>query len=160
MYSPAVTEAIAMDISLLLHNSVVHIPTSYLVERDGFFFENSPLESAPVEQTERLRHAILMAIGRGNPPISLSKYRSLSGSKNSVLLHATGARSWYDLDRQMKGVWSLAEKDGAYQIRVDKPMQPRGWHEDKMKRVEFPPGTPVEDIITRLIAMIQERARE
>ena len=76
------------------------------------------------------------------------------------MLAATGARSWNALDRQMKGSWSIDEKDGAYQIRVDEPMEPRGWHEDKAKRVQFPPGTPVEDVITRLIAMIQECARE
>jgi len=149
-----------MDISLLLHNGVVHIPTSYLVERKGFFFENSPLGSVPVEQTERLRQAILTAMGRGNPPISLSKFKSLSGSKNSVLLRATGARSWYDLDRQIKGLWSMAEKDGVYKIRVKQPMETHGWHEDKTKRVEFPPGTPVDEVIERLIAMIQECARQ
>jgi hypothetical protein len=47
-----------------------------------------------------------------------------------------------------------------YEIRVDEPMQPRGWHEDKSKRVQFPPGTPVEHVIERLIAMIQDCARQ
>ena len=149
-----------MTVSLLLHNGVVHIPTSYHVERNRFFFETAPLESVPVEQTERLRQAILTAMGRGNPLMSLNDFKSLSGSRNPPMLVATGARSWHALDRQMRGSWSIKERSGTYEIRVDEPMQPRGWHEDETKRVEFPPGTPVQEVITRLIAMIQECARQ
>ena len=145
-----------MDISLRLHNGIVHIPTSY---RSGFFVENAPIESVPAEQTEQLRSAMLTAIERCNPPISRAEADTLVGRKDHPLLKATGARSWYVLDRQTTGLWSIVEKDGLYQIRVDEPMQPRGWHEDKSKRIEFPSGTPVEDVITRLVAMIQECAR-
>ena len=150
-----------MDISLRLYKRVVYIPTSYIVERDGFFFEGTPIESVPVEQTEGLRRAILTAMGRGNPPISRDKVSAaVSDSKKSAMLAAAHARSWYVLDRQTTGLWSLAEEEGLYKIRVKQPMQPRGWHEDKTKRVEFLPGTPVDEVIDRLIAMIQERTRE
>jgi hypothetical protein len=81
-------------------------------------------------------------------------------SKRAPLLVATGATSWNALDRQIMGSWSIKDTDGAYQIRVDQPMQPRGWHEDKTKRVEFLPGTPLDEVITRLVAMIQQRARQ
>jgi hypothetical protein len=146
-----------LDISLRLHNSVVQIPTSYL---SGFFVEDAPVESVPVQQTTQLRQAILSAMERGNPPISQAEANSLVGRRDHPLLKAAHTRSWHTLDRQTKGLWSVAEKGGLYQIRVKQPMQPRGWHEDKTERVEFPPGTPVDDVITRLIAMIQERARE
>jgi hypothetical protein len=76
------------------------------------------------------------------------------------MLAATGARSWDALDRQKKGSWSIKDKNGAYKIQVDAPIQPRGWHEDPAKSARFPPGTPVEDVVARAIAMIQERARE
>jgi hypothetical protein len=145
-----------MHVSLRLYKGMVHIPTSYF---SGFFVTNTPLESVAVEQTERLRQAILTAIGRGNPSISRDQARTLLHSKDDPLLKATGARSWYVLDRQTQGLWSIDEKNGLYEIRVDEPMQPRGWHEDKTKRVEFPPGTPVEDVIDRLIMMIQECAQ-
>ena len=146
-----------MHISLRLYKGIVHIPTSYFT---GFFVTDRPLESVSVEQTDSLRNAILAAIARGNPPISRDQAEALLSSKDDPLLQATGARSWYVLDRQTMGLWSLDEKDGIYQIRVDEPMQPRGWHEDKTKRVEFLPGTPVEEVIDRLIAMIQECARQ
>jgi hypothetical protein len=146
-----------MHVSLRLYKGVVHIPTAYF---SGYFVNDTPLESVPAEQTARLRRAILAAVGRGNPPISRDQAQILLNSKDDPLLRATGARSWYVLDRQTKGLWSIAEKDGVYQIRVDEPMQPRGWHEDRTKRVEFPLGTPIEDVIARLIAMIQECARQ
>ena len=148
-----------MHVSLRLHKGVVQIPTSYFVERDGFFVTNAPLESVPVEQTEQLRQAILVTIERGNPPITRDQARDLLHSKDDPLLKAAAARSWYVFDRQTKGLWSI-DKNGVYEIRVNQPMETHGWHEDKTKRVEFPPGTPVEEVIDRLIAMIQECARQ
>jgi hypothetical protein len=38
-------------------------------------------------------------------------------------------------------------------------MESHGWHEDESKRIEFPPGTPIENVIDRVIAMMQQRAR-
>jgi hypothetical protein len=149
-----------MIVSPLLHKGVVHIPTTYKIASEGFFCEHAPLTSVPVEQTETLRQAVLDAIERGNPLMNRDEFGTLSRSRAAPMLAATGARSWNALDRQMQGSWSVTDRNGVYEIRVDQPMQPRGWHEDKTKRVEFPPGTPVDDVITRLIAMIQERARQ
>ena|ERR1700722_16719139 len=149
-----------MIVSPLLYKDTVYIPTTYIVEGGGPFFEGTPLEAVPVEQTKRLRLAILAAVNRGNAPISRAEVTVARTANIPPMLAATGARSWYVLDRQMKGSWSLVEKDGTYQIRVDQPMEPRGWHEDKSKRMEFPAGTLLEDVIDRLIAMIQERAQQ
>jgi len=148
-----------MHVSLRLYKGVVQIPTSYFVERDGFFVTDAPIDSVPVEQTERLRQAILAAVGRGNPPISRDQATALLNDQKDPLLQAAGARSWYALDRQTKGLWSI-ETNGICEIRVNQPLKTQGWHEDKTKRVQFPPGTPVEDVIERLIAMIQECARQ
>lgn len=148
-----------MHVSARLYKGVVQIPTSYFVERDGFFVTDTPLEAVPLGQAGELRQAILSAIERGNPPITRDQARGLIHGKDDPLLKAAGARSWSVLDRQTQGLWSIEEKGGLYEIRTDEPMQPRGWHEDKTKRVQFPPGTPVDGVIERLIAMIQECAR-
>ncbi len=145
-----------MNVSLRLYKDVVYVPTCYAISA-GFYFENVPLEAVPVEQTQRLQQAIQAALGRGNPPISSDEARALSSSNDNPLLKATHARSWYALDRQTAGLWNL-RKNVLYEIRVNQRMEPRGWHEDKTKREQFPPGTPVGEVITRLIAMIQERA--
>jgi hypothetical protein len=148
-----------MHISLRLYNGVVHIPTSRRIS-PGFYVADAPLVSVSVEKTEKLRQAIVTAIGRGNPTISRDEARALIHRKDPPTLRATGASSWSVLDRETTGLWNITDRNGLYQIRVDQPMQPRGWHEDKTKKVEFPPGTPVEDVIDRLIAMIQERAQQ
>jgi len=116
----------------------VHIPTSYL---SGFFIEDAPIESVPVEQTEKLRQAILVAVERGNPPISQEDANTRVGRKDHPLLQIAGVRSWYVLDRQTTGLWSVMDANGIYEIRVDRPMMSRGWHEDKSRRVQFPAGT-------------------
>jgi hypothetical protein len=150
-----------MDISLRLYQGIVYIPTGHRVEGRGFHVTKAPVDSVPVGQTEKLRVAILAALARGNPPISLDQARAtLSDSRNSAVLKATHARSWYVLDRQTKGLWGIIEKNGLYEIRVDRPMETHGWHEDKSKRIQFPPGTPVEAVIDRLIAMIQDCAQQ
>jgi hypothetical protein len=147
-----------MNISLRLHNGIVHIPTSHDV--GSFFYEGNPIASVPVEQTKELRQAIVTAIGYGNPLMSRDQARALIHSKNPPLLKVTGARSWHVLDRDTTGLWSLTDRNGVYEIRVDEPMEPRGWHEDKAKRLSFPAGTQVEKVIDRLIAMIQDRAQQ
>lgn len=148
-----------MDISCDLYRGVVYIPTSHAI-RKGFYFMHTPVEAVSAGQTERLRHALRIAVERGNPPITEAEVRELQASEEDPILQATGARTWLKLDRERAGVWNLVELDGLYQIRVDCPMKPRGWHEDKSKRVVFPEGTVVEVVITRLIEMIQERQRE
>ncbi len=149
-----------MHISLRLYQGIVLVPTAYRVERDGFFVTDRPLEAVSVEQTERLRQAIQATIERGILPISRDEARVRLNSKDDPLLKATGARSWFALDKQTKGLWTLVEKNGAYEIRVDQPMRTHGWHEDETKRVRFPLGTPLDDVIEQLITMIQECARE
>src|SRR5215471_13823503 len=119
-----------MDISLRLYNGIVYIPTSSRIEGAGFFFTGTPLEAVPVGEAETLQLAILTAIGRGNPPISFDEYKSRLDRKDHPLLKATRVRSWYALDRQTKGLWSLAEKEGHYQVYVWRPRKDRGWEVD------------------------------
>jgi hypothetical protein len=147
-----------MNVSLRLYNEIVYIPTSHDV--GSFFFEGDPVSSVPVERTEQLRQAIMTAIGRGNPQITRDEARILIHRKDPPALKITGAKSWHALDRDTTGLWNITDRNGVYEIRVDEPMEPRGWHEDKTRRVSFPAATPLEEVIDRLIAMIQERARQ
>ncbi len=146
--------------SLRLYKGVLYIPTGHRVEGHGFYVEKAPVDAVPVEQTEKLREAIRAALARGNPPMSRDEARAiLNDERNSSILRATHARSWFALDGQTTGLWSLIEKNGLYDIRVDEPMETHGWREDETKRIRFPPGTQVDGVIDRLIAMIQECAR-
>jgi hypothetical protein len=37
---------------------------------------------------------------------------------------------------------------------------PDGWHEDPEQKVDLPPGTTVDDVIDRMIAILQEAAQK
>jgi hypothetical protein len=154
-----VVKDLEMNVSLRLYKAVVHIPTSCRVPGHGFWVEDVPFESVPVERSQELRQAILTTIERGNPSISLERVSALRDNKDNPRLKAMGVKSWHVLDRGTTGLWSITDRNGTYEIRVNQPMKPRGWHEDKTKRVDFPVGTPIDEVITRLIAMIQECAR-
>jgi hypothetical protein len=148
-----------MNISICLHKGTIYIPTSYRVIRDGYHFQHSPIEVAPVGQIQHLKRAIQIGAARGNPPISGEEVRRLRAAKKGTVLGAAGARSWKKFDREITGLLSMAEEDGLYKIRVKKPMESHGWHEDKEKARNFPAGTDVEEVIDRLVDLIQERAR-
>src|ERR1700739_3303619 len=107
-----------MHVSLRLYKGIVHIPTSNRVGVDGFYVTDAPLETVPVEQTGKLRQAIVTAIGRGNPTISRDEARALIHCKDPPTLRATGASSWYVLDRETTGLWNITDRNGVYQIRV------------------------------------------
>lgn len=148
-----------MHISCDLYKGVVYIPTSYKV-RGSYHYLHTPVSVVPAAQTDNLRNAFLGAMVRGNPPITEDEVIDLQANNKSAILQATGARSWAKYDRERVGVWSLVRDDGVYAIYVKHPMKPRGWHEDKSKRVVFPEGTAAEDVIARLVELIQERQRE
>lgn len=150
-----------MRVSLRLYQGIIYIPTVHRVEGHGFLVMKAPIDAVSPEQAEGLREAIRAALARGNPSMSADEARAtLNDDRNSDTLRATQAKSWFALDRQTAGLWTLAEENGLYEIRVDEPLETRGWHEDETKRIRFPPGTSVDDVINRLIAMIQECAQE
>jgi hypothetical protein len=118
------------------------------------------VEAVPVTQTEALRRAILGSVTRGNPEVSLEDYKVLSRTREGSVLEATGCKSDYKLDRELGGYWGISDRGGVYSISVDRPYPKYGWHQDKEKAVRFPPGTLIDDVVARLIAMIQQRQQE
>lgn len=148
-----------MNITCDLYKGIVYIPTSYAIH-EGFYCQDAPIQIVKAEETQNLLGAIRIAAERGNPPITKDEASQRWAAKEGAYLKATGARSWNKLDRERTGLWSLVERNGLYQIHVDCPMKPRGWHEDKSKRVVFPDGTSAEEAIIRPVEMIQERQRE
>ena len=121
--------------------------------------ENFPISGQPLPG--RLIAALglvtpwLAALERGNPPISRDEARVRLHSKDDPLLQATGARSWFALDRQTTGIWGLSEENGVHEISVGRPLETHGWGQDESKRIQFLPGTAVDDVIDCLGYIIQ-----
>jgi hypothetical protein len=149
-----------MNVSFSLYRGIVYIPTCYLMKKGPIYMHRAPIETVPVTQTETLRQAILASVARGNPEVSLEDYKILSETRKGSVLEATGCKTDYKLDREWSGHWGISDRGGAYSIAVGRPYPKYGWHDDSEKAVHFPPGTPIEDVVARLIAIIQERQQE
>jgi hypothetical protein len=73
-------------------------------------------------------------------------------------LKYAGVKTWSAFARGT-APWSINEKDGAYQI-VGYRARPEGyWVEDPDRKIELAPGSTAEDVIERMIAILQDAAR-
>ena len=75
-----------------------------------------------------------------------------------VLLKYAGVKTWAAFARDAS-VWNLEENDGVYRI-VGHRVHAKGyWVEDPAQKIEFPPGTTIDGVIDRMIAILQDAAR-
>jgi hypothetical protein len=65
-----------------------------------------------------------------------------------------GVKSWSAFERGLQ-VWDLNESDGIFQI-AGNTRGPQGWVEDRDQAINFPPGTSVDSVIDRMIAILQD----
>ena len=56
--------------------------------------------------------------------------------------------------------WLIYEKDGKYQIEGYRTHSKGYWEEDPNNVIEFPAGTKIHDVIDRMIAILQDEARQ
>jgi len=54
--------------------------------------------------------------------------------------------------------WVIEEREGKYQI-IGHRREPNNWVQDPEQTVEFPSGTTLDQVIDRMIAILQEAAR-
>jgi hypothetical protein len=109
-----------------------------------------------VSSTEALRHSFFDTIARGNivvpnPP--------KDNWPPPVLLKYSGAKTWSAFARGASQ-WSIVQdKGGNYQI-VGYRNHPDGyWAQDRDQKTVFPPGANVDDVVERMIAILQDAAR-
>jgi hypothetical protein len=136
-----------------LRRGIVYVPT--VAKREtGAYTEIEPVTVVPIAHADGLRRAFEDTIARKNtivprpkgewPPPLLPKY--------------AGVKTWSAFARDTS-TWSIEETDGVYQI-VGYRMHPKGyWEQDPDQKIPFPQGTTVNDVITRMIAILQAAAR-
>jgi hypothetical protein len=140
---------------LYLKKGTVYIPTTVNQAR-AVYMEVEPVTVVPVADSKTLRRAMRDTIPKENRfvPPSIEDAR-----KPAVVLKYTGDKSWSAF---MRGTspWSIYEKDGKYQIEGYHIHRKGYWERDKNQTIEFPPGTALDDVIDRLIAILQDAARQ
>ena len=70
-----------------------------------------------------------------------------------------GVRNWSAFARNAS-LWSIEEEGGVFQI-VGYRKHPKGyWEQDPDQKIQFPAGTTVDDVVDRVIAILQNAARK
>jgi hypothetical protein len=134
-----------------LRQGIVYVPT--VGKRGGAYTEIEPVSVASVANTEVLRRAFLNAIGRKNVAVPLVKGKW----PPPLLPKYAGVKSWSAFARGAL-TWNIVENEGDYQIVGHRVHQDGYWVEDHDQKIKFPPGTTVDAVIDRMIAILQEAA--
>ena len=144
-----------MLFSSYLRNGVVYVPTVVKLQT-GAYVDVEPVAVTAVADTESLRRAFLDAIARKNaivPPPPKDKWPP------PVLLKYAGVKTWSAFARGA-ATWSIRETEGNYQIIGYRDHPDGYWAPDPEKKIDFPPGSRVEVVIDRMIAILQDAARQ
>jgi hypothetical protein len=144
-----------MLFNCFLKTGIVYVPTVAKL-KTGAYTDIEPVAVSPVANTEALRRALSDAISRGN---MIVPNPSKDHWPPPVLLKYAGAKTWSAFARGAS-TWSIKEKEGSYQIAGYRT-HPKGyWEEDPHHKITFPPGSTVDDVIERMIAILQDAARK
>jgi hypothetical protein len=138
-----------------LKDDVVYVPTVVKMQT-GVYSDVEPVAVVPIANTDVLRRSFLEAIERGNAVVPNPPKDNWPPP---VLLKYTGAKTWSAFKRGALA-WSIKEKDENYQIVGYRTHRDGYWQEDPDQKIDFPPGSAVDEVIDRMIAILQEAARQ
>jgi hypothetical protein len=144
-----------MNCHISLRNGIVYMPTMGKMGK-GFYRGVEPVAVVPAKNTEALRQALEATITRGNPMVPQPQRRD--DWPPPVVLKYAGVKSWSAFERGLR-VWDLKESKGIYQI-AGNIRGPHGWVEDRDQTINFPPGTSVDSVVDRMIAILQAAAQK
>jgi hypothetical protein len=143
-----------MRLHLYLRSGKVIIPTLGAVHQ-RLHRDIEPVAVADVFDAEGIRQAIHATIARGNPP---TPYYKPGIPPQPVVVKYAGVKSWSAFARGTS-TWDIKKRDANYQI-VGRSLGRDGWVEDPNKTIDFPPGTSVDIVIDRMIAILQDATRQ
>ena len=133
---------------LYLRNGIAYVPTLARAEA-GFHTDIEPIHAVPAADKEALQHAIQQVMSSGNPRVPTPPRTA-----PSPLLKYAGVKSWPKFEKNALH-WAILGKGGVYQIKPGRKAKPRGWEDDVEKIETFPPGTTADEVIKRLIVLVQ-----
>jgi hypothetical protein len=143
-----------MYCEIYLRRGTIYLPTMGRMDK-GFYRGVEPVTAVSVANIDALHKALAAMIARGNPKVPMLLRREWPPP---VLLKYAGVKNWSSFERGMQ-FWALEEKDGHFQI-AGNSKQPDGmWKDDPKQTMIFPPGSTVDDVTARMIAILQDAAR-
>jgi hypothetical protein len=144
-----------MHCDLSLRNGVVYIPTMGKMDK-GFYRGVEPVAAVQASNTDALRQALAETIARGNPHVPMLRRRDWPPP---VVLKYAGVKSWSAFARGMR-LWGIVEKDGCFQIAEQEKKSDGMWRDDPSQVVDFPSGATVDEVVDRMITILQVAARK
>jgi hypothetical protein len=144
-----------MYCDVCLRNGTVYLPTMGKMDK-GFYRGVEPVAAVTASNAYALRQALADAIARGNPEVPMLRRREWPPP---VVLKYAAVKNWSVFERGMR-LWSITEREGNFQIVEQKKQSDRMWRDDPDQIVSFPPGTPTDEVIDRMVAILQDAARK
>ena len=142
-----------MDSHCYLRSGIVYIPTQGMMDK-GFYLDVEPVAVVPLAETKALHNAFAETIVRGNPKVPIPRPPNYPPP---VVLKYAGVKSWRSFARGTS-TWSLGESDGVFSLH-GYVKEGGGWVPDPSTKETFPPGTSADQVIERMIAILQEAAQ-
>jgi hypothetical protein len=119
--------------------------------------ETEPVEVVPVVDTAQLRQAFGRCFARGNPPKRMPRTRA--DWPPPLLPKYAHVKSRSAFERGLS-TWDINDGKGAWEIHGHRKGRfGRGTERDPEQRTALPPGTPIEQVIERMIAILQSAAK-
>ena len=138
-----------------LRKNIVYIPTMEKTV-DGIYVASEPIAVVPVDNTDELQRAFRETFSLGNPIVPRVDFRK---DKRPDVRQYAGVKTWAAFERGTTA-WSIAEKEGVYDICICRRHRDGGWIDDLDQKVTFPPGTNIDEVCARIVEIIQAKARE
>ena len=140
-----------------LRDGIVYVPTVARRKSEPIYTNIEPVAVIPVSSLEDVRRALLETIARKNVVIPDRDPKALRAPP--LLPKYAGVRSLSAFYRNAS-TWSISEDDGVYKI-LNYRKHPKGyWQPDLAHEIQFPAGTTIDDVVDRMIAILEEAAQK
>lgn len=143
-----------MDYHVYLRKGLVFVPTTGRVEK-GLLRDIEPVSAISISNAEGVRQALLAAITRGNPP---TPHYSGGNFPPPAVLKYAGVSSWSAFARDATS-WNMQEENGDFKIVGYRKHTKGYWVQDADQVTILPRGATVDDMVGRMIEILQKAAR-
>jgi hypothetical protein len=143
-----------MFVNVYLREGKTYLPTVAKTDA-GFYMNVEPVAVIPVADLGALRNAFRDVLVRGTPIIPTPKRNAYPPS---LLPRYAGVKT----DRafmQQAAHWSMDDKGGEFKIIGYRVHDDGYWVQDPAQKIDFAANSTIEDVIGRMIAILQEAAR-
>ena len=140
-----------------LRGGIVYVPTVARRKSEPIYTNVEPVSVVPLSSPEGVRRALLESIARKNAVIPDRDAKAVRAPP--LLPKYAGVRSSSAFFRGAS-TWSIVEDDGNYKILCHRK-HPKGyWQPDLGREIQFPVGTTADDVVDRMIGLLQEAAQQ